>query len=101
MKTLQHRVGTWHQERFPHAQMAHVALKGSEEMGEVASAVIGIAGVQSATGDGDVVSEAADVVICMMVLLDRWFSHADLIEEVEKKLAILNDRNSIHRASLS
>ena len=74
--------------------MEYVALKTCEEVGELASAVLGLVGTNSATtGKGDVAGEAADVVICIMVLLDRWYP-VSLFAAVEAKLAILNDLNS-------
>lgn len=100
--SLQERVTAWHVARFPAAQREHVALKGAEEMGEVASAINGDAGKNSATGrGGNAAEEAADVVICMLVLLGRWYPERDLLTEVERKLAILTDPNSGHRASLA
>lgn len=98
--SLQDEIVAWHVRRFPDAQMEHVALKSSEEVGEVASAINAVVGFNSATGKGDVPSEAADVVISLMVLLGRWFPAFDLLEEVQKKLTILTDRNSGHRAAL-
>lgn len=95
---LQARATDWHVRRFPQAGQEHVALKAAEEIGEVASAVIGTLGRNTATGAGDVPGEAADVVIALMVLLGRWYSPADLLEEVERKLSILTDPNSNHRS---
>lgn len=96
---LQWRVANWHRQRFPDAEMEHVALKASEEVGELSSAILGIIGKKSATGAGDPLGEAADVVICLMVLLDRWIG-GELLDAVEDKLAILNDPESGHRSSL-
>lgn len=99
MGDLQSRVGLWHVERFPDAQVEHVALKAAEEVGELASAILGVVGKNSATGGGDPLGEAADVAICLMVLLDRWIG-GDLLAAVEWKLAVLNDPNSGHRSSV-
>lgn len=100
---LQGRIGAWHRRRFPDAKATNVTLKGTEEMGEVAFEVNGLEGFSSATGGtGDtklIAEEAADVVICMMVLVDRW-CNTDLLDEVEKKLLKLEDPNGTHRASL-
>ncbi len=71
---LQTRVGDWHRARFPDAQMFHVTLKAVEEIGEVAEAVNGVLGSRTMTTAGrcSVLEEAADVVITMLVLCDRW-----------------------------
>lgn len=97
---LQKRAGSWHRKRFPNARLELVALKLFEEGGEVASAVLADIGQNSATGDGDVIVEAADVIICLMVLLDRWFDSSDVLAEVDRKLDILNDPTSRHRSAL-
>lgn len=95
--TLQDRVAAWHTERFPDAQSYNVMLKATEELGEVAEALNG-----HLTGgrDGISASRAADVAVCMMVLLGRWFPDTDLIERVEAKLAVLTDPDSGHRSAL-
>lgn len=94
---LQWRAGTWHRDRFPYAQSEHVALKAAEEVGEVARAVNGEVGFNSATGGGSVIEEAADVVIALMVLVDRW-TDDDLMAAVDAKLTLL-ERPGAHRAS--
>lgn len=99
-RTVQQQAGDWHRERFPDAQVEHVALKTAEEVGELASAIIGVVGRNSASGDGDPQAEAADVAICLMVLLERWIG-GDLLDAVERKLAILNDPDSGHRSAVS
>lgn len=88
----------WHKARFPNARMEHVALKLCEEAGEVARAVNGEAGMNSATSGGDVGAEAADVAIVLLVLLGRWFPDRVLTDEVERKLLILLDPNGGHPA---
>jgi NTP pyrophosphatase (non-canonical NTP hydrolase) len=98
---LQRAVGRWHRERFPDALMEHVALKTAEEAGEVAKAVNGVVAVNASTPatTEQIAQEAADVVITLMVLLDRWTDH-DLLTHVSDKLAILQDPSSGHPASL-
>lgn len=98
-ETTRARIVEWHEARFPAAQMEHVALKVCEEAGEVAKAINGVAGADSATGIGDVGGEAADVMIALSVLLGRWFPEIDLDVEVEQKLAVLTDPNSGHPAA--
>lgn len=97
--SLQQRIGEWHRLRFPDADLAHVALKASEEVGELASAVLGEVGMKSATGSGNALKEAADVIVVVMALIERWYGD-DLMAAVEEKLAVLNDPMSGHRASL-
>lgn len=102
---LQGRVASWHARRFPAAQPYNVALKAMEEMGELAEALNGHL-TQDATDKvtarrGEVGAEAADVAICVMVLLGRWFPDRDLLSEVEAKLATLSDPASGHRSALA
>lgn len=99
--TLQERVGLWHRQRFPEAEMEHVALKTAEEAGEVAKAVNGVVR-KNASRSAEihhVAEEAADVVITLMALLDRYTQY-DLLTCVREKLSILRDPSSGHPASL-
>lgn len=89
----------WHRARFPEAAMEHVCLKAMEELGEVAQAVNGVSGRNAPGRRGDVAEECADVVVCLIVLLGRWFPEADLLGEVARKAAILVDPNSGHRSA--
>jgi len=98
---LQKRLGDWHRRRFPDAEMVNVALKLCEEAGEVARAVNGTIGKNSATGGGSVPDEAADTVIAAMVLVERWCPGVDLLRRVERKLGVLNDPNSGHPSALA
>lgn len=98
LEDLQYRAYLWHCKRFPEAKMEHVTLKLSEETGEVAKAVNGISGFNSTTGSGDVGEESADVLICVFVLLSRWFPEVDLLRELNNKLTILETPGQ-HRAS--
>lgn len=87
---LQARLVSWHEERFPQADPVKVALKLNEEAGEVASAVLGLVGSDSATGKGDVAEECGDVLIAILVLLGRWFPHVDVVSEAFAKLDLLS-----------
>jgi hypothetical protein len=75
--TLQHRAAAWHRQAAPTSCAVLVALKGCEEVGEVARAF---------HGRGSVADEAADVVLAMMVLVGRWYPERDLLAMVEEKL---------------
>jgi len=97
---LQRRIGDWHRARFPEAEIENVALKLSEEAGEVARAVNGQVGKNSATGGGSVPDEAADVVIAAMVLVERWCPGVDVLQAVENKLTTLTDPESGHPSSV-
>lgn len=98
---LQYRAKWWHMERFPDAQSYNVMIKATEELGEVARAVNGdLVGDPDRDRRGTAPEEAADVVITLMALLGRWYPEYELLDMVEKKLAILCDPNSGHRSAL-
>ncbi len=100
-QALQQRVAEWHARRFPEATMLHVTIKMAEEAGEVASAVLAADDDDGrSTGRGIAWEEAADVAVCLMALLGRWFPDRDLMAEVERKMAVLTDPLSGHRAAL-
>lgn len=96
---LQEEIAAWHTKRFPDAQSYHVAIKAMEELGEVASEVNGDLKKNSDDRGGKTPEEAADVVICLMVLIGRWYPDRDLLVEVQKKLDVLTDPNSGHRSA--
>jgi hypothetical protein len=99
---LQPVAADWHARRFPKAKAGHVALKAQSELGELADALLGDdedrRDEEPATGD--VLGEAADVVICLLALIGRWYPGADLLGAVEAKLLVLVDENGTHRSSL-
>lgn len=100
VSNIQEAVANWHIDRFPEAEAHHVMIKAMEELGEVASALNGdLAKNDGRSRDGSVPNEVGDVMICLMVLLGRWYPGYDVIEEVGKKLAILTDPNSGHRSA--
>jgi len=97
--SLQAAIAAYHVQRFPQAQVEHVALKLAEEAGEVTSAVNGhVSGGDF--GKGDVVGEAADTVFVALALVGRWFPERDLLAEVETELARYLDPNGGHRSCL-
>lgn len=101
MTALQHRIGEWHRERFPSAQLYHVLIQAMDEMGEVAEAANFDLSEGKWGREGSVPDEAADVVIAMAVLVDRWYPGEDLLQSVKRKLAILTDPDSRHRSALT
>lgn len=101
LREIQQKVVDWHEQRFSDPKPWFMTMKIQEELGELASAVNALYGTKSATGSGDVAGEAADVLITLLALLGVAFPEIDLESEVDAKLAILNDKNSTHRASLS
>lgn len=93
------RAADWHLKRWPEAEIEHVVLKMTEEMGEVASAVNGLVGKNSTSGAGDIMEETADVFITAFTFLGRWFPDESISEAIDKKLSRLEDPNSGHRAA--
>ncbi len=97
---LQKAVADWHINRFPEAEPYHVMIKAMEELGEVASALNGdLAKNDGRKREGSVPKEVGDVIICLMVLLGRWYPEHDALLEVMEKLNILTDPNSGHRSA--
>lgn len=99
MDELQDIAVQWHTKRFPEAGPEHVVMKATEELGELAGAVNGRVGKNSPRARGDVGEEVADVVIVLMILLRRYYPEYRLMDEVARKLAILNDPESGHRSA--
>jgi hypothetical protein len=96
---LQVAVADWHKRRFPQAKTGHVMLKVMAECGEVADALSGEEDPRTtSTGDGDVLAEAADTVLALLVLIGRFYPGADLLGAVWAKLAILSDPDGVHRS---
>ena len=91
--SLQDRVVAYHKARFPVCTPHEVILKAMAELGEVADAA------QIQMPRGDLVEEAADVVITLFTLTGRWYG-ADLLDAVEAKLGVLTTPGA-HRASLA
>lgn len=99
--TLQNKIGGWHRARFPYANPNVVILRAMSELGELADALNAMAPDDVTNGTaGNPAEEAADVVIAMMVFVDRWYWKTDLLELVENKLAKLVDVHSGHRSAL-
>lgn len=98
---IQKLCGKWHEQKFPLATDIEVALKSCEEMGEVAQEVLGDSSNNSfPERGGHTPEEAADVAICLFILLERYYPGRDLLEEVQKKMDIMTDPNSGHRAAI-
>jgi hypothetical protein len=88
---------SWHRRRFPAAGAMHVALKAVAELGEVVDAIL----PTDLGGKGDVGEESADVLICLLVMLGRFYPAVDLLAEVRAKLAILGNPDSGHPSALT
>jgi len=97
--SLQAAIAAYHVQRFPNAQVEHVALKLAEEGGEVASAVNDHVS-EGDFGKGDVVAEAVHTAFSLLALVGRWFPERDLLAEVEARLARNMDPNGGHRSCL-
>ncbi len=97
LEALGAMVVAWHRERFPTAGPEHVGLKLASEVGElcdeVCTAVLAPFGL--------IGKEAADVLICLLALLGRWYPSVDLLAEVRAKLAILTNPDSGHPSALT
>jgi NTP pyrophosphatase (non-canonical NTP hydrolase) len=97
---LQEAAAEWHRRRYPDADMKGQITKTVEELGELARAVNALEHPELTVPGSAIQAEAADVLLCMYVLIGRWFPGFDLTDEARKKLAILNDPNSGHRSAL-
>lgn len=104
MDYLQELVTRWHTQMFPDAIVFEVTTKASEELGECSAEVLidkaGSMNLKEKPLNTNAPAEAADVVICLMALLGRWYPGYDLMEEVAKKMLKLTDPNSGHRAAM-
>lgn len=103
MHALQLRAAQWHRERFPGASVHEPVLKAVAEMGELAEALLSTSGTNTAhpeVSEDEIGHEAADVVICLLVLMERFLNY-DLGLEVHRKLMILEDPDSGHPAAAS
>ena len=47
-----------------------------------------------------VLAECADVAICLLALVGRFYPDQDLLRAVEAKLRLLNDPRGTHRSSI-
>jgi hypothetical protein len=99
---LQAQVGEWHAQRFPKAKAGHVYLKAVSELGELGDALLGadVDREEEEPATGDVLGEAADVVMTMLALIGRFLPDADLLGAVWAKLGILTDPDGTHRSSI-
>lgn len=95
------RIKAWHEERFPKATPSVVLNKLMEEVGELSSAYGGTLPDDVMTGSGNPPAEAADVLINLVVLEERWPEiFGGVWPEVKAKIAVLEDKASDHRSSM-
>ena len=95
---LQERAVRWHAARFPESERGHVMLKATAELGEVADAILFEEGQTPGKASDGVTGEAADVVLCLLIIVGRW-SDDDLRAAVDAKLTRLETPGA-HKASL-
>lgn len=98
MKELQELVMRWHTQRFDEACAEWSTMKLMEEVGELAHAILYT--LRGTEDEVEIGREAADVVITLLALLGRNYPDIDIEYEVMRKLNILNDPSSGHRAAL-
>jgi NTP pyrophosphatase (non-canonical NTP hydrolase) len=100
VNSLQRRAGDWHRKRFPICSAEDIVLKAMAELGEVADAILA-SGRDASHPEraGQVLAEAADVVVTMLALCGRA-GHGDLLQAVSVKLAILETPGGPHPGSL-
>jgi NTP pyrophosphatase (non-canonical NTP hydrolase) len=81
LQSLQQRLTAWHAAKFKDGvtSLAHF-IKATEELGEVAKAILDV-DIDSS------VEEAADVVIALWAMVHRQTDKVNLFDAVEKKLA--------------
>lgn len=93
--TLSNLALRWHLTKWPEATELEVAMKLCEESAEVGKIV------NSGGTRGDIGQEMADVLGVLVVLWLRYHPELNLFAEWQKKLEILTDPNSGHRAAVS
>jgi len=98
---LQRRAAAWHTARFPACSAEDITLKAMAELGEVADAILAIAGRDGTHPERAalVLQEAADVAVTMLALCGRC-GYGDLLTAVSAKLAVLETPGGPHPASL-
>jgi hypothetical protein len=105
MSDLQELAGRWHEQRFPDAIVFEVTTKTGEELGELNAEVLidhsGSMNLKPTPLTTHAPEEAADVVICLMALMHRWYPEYDLMDEVQRKMEMLTDPSGGHRASIA
>jgi len=97
---IQERAARWHAARFPCCTAEDIGLKAQAELGEVSDAIL--AGGRDGSHPeraGNVLAEAADVVVTMLALCGR-FGHGDLLGAVNAKLSMLETPGGQHPGCL-
>ena len=90
----------WHEERFPLAEPTHVFIKAVEELGEVAKALNAAEGKNYSSGTHEhLAEEVADVFICLLVLLRRYFPHINIdVALLDKADQLVDPRSDWNKA---
>jgi NTP pyrophosphatase (non-canonical NTP hydrolase) len=89
MAEIQERSLAWRRKHFPETDVVHAVAKLAEEVGELARAVI--AETEHRTGRGDVVQEAAQVVLIVASIVAWTHPDRDLMEAMRSEIARLED----------
>jgi len=84
---LDRQIAVWHAAKFPNVDRYQVLAKLTEEVGELARAVI--AEDEGRPGRGDPRIEAAQVAVVLCALIGRWWPDFDLTLGVRAELARL------------
>jgi hypothetical protein len=98
---IQEIAGRWERRAFPDRPIERLMMKLAEEMGEVFTEVNKMLEPEVHADKGEVrfVEEAADVVLGLLQAVDTFFPGRNLMLEVNKKLSILHDPSTGHRAA--
>lgn len=74
----------WHKAVHPNKEVLDLLAKLTEEVGEVARALVGE--LEGRPGRGDVCDEAAECVLVLATLVGRFYPHRDLLVDAAAEL---------------
>lgn len=92
-RNIQERCARWHQIAFPDRSLDRLFAKTVEELGEVAKALVGEE--EDRPGRGDVVSECADTILCLITIVGQHYPERNILSEVVRTLIQLEDKEGI------